>query len=318
MVALGMLILWAVPSLAQRGVTHEGAVYLLLPLGARIIAVGQTVASPDPSTEQLFWNPGAVGRARQREFAFHGGRFFVGPMSAFAGVFPLGRPGVIGVSAAVLDYGSQTLVTETGAPAGQVSQQSYIFAASYAATLGSRASLGFTIKNARFVGTCSGLCDDIARFDVSTTAVDAGLQYRVTSEDDLIIGATVRHVGPRFQLYDEPQADPLPSRAQLGASYRVRAFEREVDGTVLRVNADVIDRLLDPGSSALRFGVDVTWRSVLSARASYVDGSGEGTGWGIGMGVVTPRLTFDVAQTFGGASQTAASGSTYFSLRGRW
>lgn len=316
--AASALTLVAAPAAAQRGVTHEGAVYLLLPLGARTIGVGQTAASPDPSTEQLFWNPGAIGRAVQREFAFHGGRFFVGPMSAFAGVFPLGRAGVVGVTAAVLDYGTQPYITPEGAPVGQVSQQSYIFAATYAATLGGRASLGFTLKNARFVGNCSGLCEDIASFDVSTTAVDAGLQYRIGAEGDLLLAGVVRHVGPRFQLYDEPQADPLPSRMQVGASYRVRAFEREVEGSVLRINVDVIDRLLDPGSAAARMGADVTWRSVLSVRASYVDGLGEGTGWGIGMGVVTSRITFDVAQTFGGSSETAAQGSTYFSLRGRW
>jgi hypothetical protein len=306
------------PAGAQRGVTSEGALYLVLPLGARTVASGQTVASPDPSTEQLFWNPGAIGRAVRREFAFHNGRYFIGPMSAFAGVFPMGRAGVAGVSALVLDYGTQQLVSETGAPAGQFSQQSYVFAATYAATLGPRATLGFTLKNARFVGSCSGLCDDVARFDVSTPAVDAGLQYRATREDDLIIAAAVRHAGPRVQLHDEPQSDPLPTRAQLGASFRVRAFEREVEGTVLRLNADVVDRLQDPGSAAFRFGADVTWRSVVSLRASYVDGAGEGTGGGIGVGFVTQRLTFDLAQTFGGSTETASSGSTFFSVRGRW
>jgi hypothetical protein len=258
-----------------------------------------------------------VARASQRELAFHNGQFFVGPMSALAGVFPFARAGVVGATVAVLDYGTQAVTTPTG-PAGQISQQSYIFAATYAATLGSRVSAGVTLKNARFVGTCSGLCDDVARFDVSTTAVDVGVQYRAAHEDDLIIGAAIRHAGPRFQLYDEPQSDPLPTRMQLGASYRLRVLDAEMPGTTLRLNADGIDRLLDPGAMAIRFGAELTWRGAVAVRTSFVAGTGEGTGGGVGIGFVTRRITFDVAQTFGGSSESAAAGSTFFSLRGRW
>lgn len=303
---------------AQRGIAREGAIYLLLPLGARIVGSGQSVASPEPSTEQLFWNPGAVARASQRELAFHNGQFFVGPMSAIAGVFPFGRAGVVGATVAVLDYGTQEVTVPSSSLVGQISQQSYIFAATYAATLGSRVSLGVTLKNARFVGTCSGLCDDVAHFDVSTTAVDVGMQYRAASEDDIVLGAAIRHAGPRFQLYDEPQSDPLPTRVQAGASYRLRVLDDEMPGTILRLNADAIDRLLDPGAMAVRFGAELTWRGAVAVRASYVAGSGEGTGGGVGIGFVTRRITFDVAQTFGGATETAAIGSTFFSLRGRW
>jgi hypothetical protein len=303
---------------AQRGVAREGLLVLLLPLGARIVGAGQSVAAVDPSTEQLYWNPSAIARAKQREFAFHHGRFFVGPFNAFGLVVPFERAGVIGGSAAVLDYGTQETRDPAGNLTGQVSQQSYIFAATYAATLGPRASLGFSYKNVRFVGTCSGFCRDIAAFNVSTTTVDAGLQYRAATEDNLVFGLALRHAGLRFQVNDEPQSDPPPTRIQVGASYRLRMLEDDLPDAALRVNADVIDRARDPGDMAARFGADIVFRGLVSVRASYVAGSGEGTGSGVGIGLVLPTGTIDLAYTLGGVSGDASGGTTFFSIRGRW
>lgn len=303
---------------AQRGVAREGLLVLLLPLGARIVGAGQSVAAVDPSTEQLYWNPAGIARATQREFAFHHGRFFIGPFSAFGLVVPFERAGVVGGTAAVLDYGTQETRDLAGNLTGQVSQQSYILVATYAATLGPRASLGFSYKNVRLVGTCSGLCEDIAGFNVSTTAVDAGLQYRAATEDNLVFGLALRHAGLRFQVNDEPQSDPLPTRIQIGANYRLRTFDDDIPDGVLRVSGDLIDRARDPGDMAVRFGADLVYRKVVSVRASYVAGSGEGTGSGVGIGLVLPTGTIDLAYTLGGTGGASSSGTTFFSFRGRW
>jgi hypothetical protein len=272
------------------------------------------VATPDPGTEQLFWNPAAVAHAARREFALHYGGFFVGPMVAGATVLPMGRAGVLGAGIAVLNYGTQ----ETGdgdIPAGSISQQSYIFQATYAATFGSRASAGVTFKSTHFVGTCSGLCPPIATFSVSTSAVDLGMQVRAS--EALVVAATLRHAGLRFQVNDEPQSDPLPTRLQAGASYRLRMLEDDLPETVVRVNADVIARARAPHGTALRVGADVAWREQFSVRMGYVDGAGEGTGFSVGIGFVVSRAEIEIAHSLGGGAG-APRGSSYFSLRGRW
>jgi hypothetical protein len=302
---------------AQRGLSDEGALFLLLPMGARVVSTGQSVAMPQAGSEQLYWNPSAVARATKREFALHYGDFFVGPMVAGAAVLPMGRAGVVGASISILDYGSQETGDASG-PTGSTSQQSYILGATYAATIGTRATLGVTFKNAHFVGTCSGLCPPIATFHVSTSAVDIGAQYRVVRDDDVVIGFAVRSLGLRFQVNDEPQSDPLPTRIQAGASVRLRVLERELPDAIVRVNADAIDRLLDPGSLAFRLGAEVEWREQLAARMGYVDGVGEGTGFGVGFGFMTGRMAIDLGHTLGGGSVGLARGSTFFSLRGRW
>jgi hypothetical protein len=301
---------------AQTGVAQEGAIFLLLPLGAGQSTSGQSVADPVPSSEQLYWNPAGAARMKQREAAFHHGKYFVGPLNAAALILPFDRAGVLGLSVGILDYGTQ----ETGDNSGQtgtLSQQSYVLSATYATPLGPRAAFGVTYKLAKFVGTCSGLCPPVAVFDVSSSAIDVGLQYRLTASGDWVVGAALRNAGLRLQVNDEAQADPLPTRIQGGLNYRVRWLEPRLDSAVVRVSVDAIDRALAPGDLALRFGGSVQWRERLIVRAGYVAGSGEGTGASVGFGVRTGKLILDLGRILGGGVE-ASRGSTFFSLRSNW
>jgi hypothetical protein len=152
---------------------------------------------------------------------------------------------------------------------------------------------------------------------VSSSAVDVGAQYRPFHEDDVVVGLAIRHAGLRFQLNDEPQSDPLPTRIQLGVSARIRAVENDLGGAILRVNADVIDRLLRPGSAAPRFGAELAWKGQVKLRAGYVIGSGEGSGVAVGIGIAAGHGMVDVGQALGGTGDVDRS-STYLSLRYRW
>jgi hypothetical protein len=313
---VALLGAWAPVANAQRGIAREAALYMVLPLGARAVASGQSVASPDADNEQLHWNPAAIARATDREVAFNFGRFYVGPLTGVNLILPFERAGVVGVSVSVLDYGSQETgdgVTQTGT----ASQHAYVLSATYATALNSRATLGFTFKSSHFVGSCSGLCPPLAQFHVSTSAVDIGSQMKLDGDGDWVVGATIRNAGLRLQVNDEAQADPLPTRIQVGVSYRVRAFEREIPAAQLRVMADLIDRIRSPRSHAPRFGLELGWKAQARVRAGYVVGSGEGTGFGAGFGFVAGRAAFDVGQTLGGEGD-ASKHSTYLSLRYRW
>jgi hypothetical protein len=301
---------------AQSGVAREGAIFLLLPLGAGQSASGQSVANPEASSEQLFWNPAGAARIAAREIAFHHGSYFVGPLNAVAIVLPFDRAGILGFTVGILDYGSQETGDISG-QAGTISQQSYVLSASYATPLGPRASFGVTYKLAKFVGNCSGLCPPVAVFDVSSSAVDLGVQYRVDGRGDFVAGVAVRHAGLRLQVNDEAQADPLPTRIQGGVSYRMRWLEPSVDSAKVRVSVDLIDRLLAPGDAAIRAGGTLTWRERVILRTGYVAGSGEGTGASVGFGVRSGRVNVDLGRILGGGAN-AGRGSTYLSLRSTW
>lgn len=302
---------------AQRGIAREGALFLVLPIGARQAASGQSVAAMGADADQLYWNPAATSRATQNEYALHVGRFFAGPLISAAGVFPLRQAGVIGVTMSVLDYGTQETTDITGTTEGQIAQQSYVLAASYAATLGPHASLGLTYEYARFVGSCSGLCPPVAIFDVSTSAVSVGVQYVVTKDSGLVLAGALRHAGLRFQLNDAAQADPLPTRIQIGASYRLHSFDADLPGAQLRVTGDLIDRAQHLGDVAPRVGVDLSWRGQFAVRAGYVGGTGDGTGLGVGFGIAVGGFITDVARTLG-VSSDAGRGATYVSVKSRW
>jgi hypothetical protein len=301
---------------AQRGISEEGAVFLLLPLGAKTVASGQSVATDEPGSGQLYLNPAGIARATSSEFGFHFGKFFVGPNVAVGIVKPLGRAGVVGATVSVLDFGSQENTDSTGT-LGTTSQQAYVLGATYAATIGAHASIGLTFKTAQFVANCAGLCADLAKYHVSSTAIDAGVQLRFLRENDLVLAAAIRNVGQKFQVNDAPQADPMPSRVQIGVGYRIRAFDEELQGAQLHATFDLIDRLLDPGAVAPRFGITLDWKDLVGVRAGYVVGTGEGTGVGVGVGFTADHVGVDIAQTL--SSQSGVTdGTTYLSVRYRW
>jgi hypothetical protein len=314
LVTIGLLA----PTVAagQRGVALEGAIFLLLPLGAEQATSGQSVADPNPSTGQLFWNPAGAARLRAREVAFHHASYFVGPLNAAAVLLPFDRAGVLGLAVGILDYGQQETGDFSGLT-GTLSQQAYTLQATYATPLGERLAFGVTYKLAKFVGSCSGLCPPVAVFDVSSSAVDVGVQYRLLASGDLLVGATLRNAGLALQVNDVAQADPMPTRVQLGASARLRWLERELQGAEIRVSADAIDRALAPGSWAIRGGASVGWRDRLTMRAGFVGGSGEGTGASVGFGVRAGRAWLDLGRILGGGVE-AGRGSSFVSLRTSW
>ncbi len=315
-IALLLLAATASRSVAQRGVAREGAIFLLLPLGASSATAGQSVADPAASTDQLYWNPAGVAPVRTREIAFHHGSYFVGPLNAVALVLPFDRAGVLGMSVGILDYGQQETGDESG-QTGVLSQQAYTLQATYATPVGSRTTFGVTYKLAKFVGNCSGLCPPVAAFDVSSSAMDVGVQVKLQASGDLVAGATIRNAGLRLQVNDQAQADPLPTRVQVGVSYRLRRLEEELDGAQVRVTVDAIDRLLAPGEWALRGGVAAVYRERLSMRVGYVGGSGEGTGASVGFGVRLGRATVDLGRILGGGIDSNR-GTSFVSLRTAW
>jgi hypothetical protein len=314
LVTLGLLV----PAVAagQRGIALEGAIFLLLPLGSEQATGGQSVADPNPSTGQLYWNPAGAARLREREVAFHHASYFVGPLNAAAVLLPFDRAGSLGLSVGILDYGQQETGDLSGLT-GTLSQQAYTLQATYATPLGQRLAFGVTYKLAKFVGSCSGLCPPVAVFDVSSSAVDVGLQYRLLASGDVVLGAAVRNAGLALQVNDEAQADPLPTRLQVGGSARLRFLERELRGAAIRVNVDVIDRLLSPGDWALRGGASVGWQDRLTMRVGFVGGSGEGTGASVGFGVRAGRAALDLGRILGGGVD-AGRGSSFVSLRTSW
>src|SRR5215208_1629973 len=123
---------------AQGGLAEDGALFLLLPVGARAVGMGQAVVADRPGSEAVWWNPGALAHADKRELAIHHSQSVVGTGDALTLVIPSSLLGVFAISANILDYGDQPVTDPQQNEVGNIVPQSFVYAATYATTVGDR------------------------------------------------------------------------------------------------------------------------------------------------------------------------------------
>jgi hypothetical protein len=128
------------------------------------------------------------------------------------------------------------------------------------------------------------------------------------------LGAAVRNIGPKLQINDSEQADPLPTRIEVGLSYRLGFIAKYVSDIDVRVAGDIVatETADDPSG---RIGADVAYQKTVHLRAGYIANDTDGANAAIGFGLGTGRLVFDIARTFGGLSEDAGKTPAYVSLR---
>jgi hypothetical protein len=299
---------------------QEGALFLLLPVGARSVGLGQAVVADRPGREGVWWNPAAIGAATRREAAIHHSQSVAGTGDAVTIVVPSSLLGVLALSVNIFDYGEQqsnpdpTVPVEGGG--GTIIPRSFIYAATYATSLGSYVTAGLTYKLVQFRIDCTGPCPDIA-FSATTSALDLGAQFMIKHSVPLIIGVAARNlVGLKLQVNDSPQSDPIPRRLQVGAQYRIDIPARIAPETAVRVSFDIADGIR-VGNPAPRFGADIAFRDRFHVRGGYAVevARSEAGGPSIGLGVSTGNLVFDVARVVTGLSADAGKAPTFLSLR---
>lgn len=303
----------------QTGLGQEGALFLLLPVGARSVGLGQAVVADRPGSESVWWNPAAIGAATRREAAIHHSQSVAGTGDAVTILVPSSLLGVLALSVNIFDYGEQE--SNPGSEPvqggiGTIVPRSFIYAATYATSLGSYVTAGISYKLVQFRIDCTGPCPDIA-FSATTSALDLGAQFMVKRSVPLVIGVAARNlVGIKLQVNDSPQSDPIPHRLQVGAQYRINLPPKLAPETALRLSVDVADGI-KVGNPAPRVGADIAFRERFHVRGGYaVEAAGsEAGGPSIGLGISTGNLVFDVARVLSGLSADAGKAPTYLSLR---
>jgi hypothetical protein len=196
----------------------------------------------------------------------------------------------------LLDFGNQQITDPSGTPIGLVLPRNILFAGTFGAEVGKKLSVGMTYKRLQYRVDCSGQCANVTTFTATSSAVDFGFQYDVTASTPVRLGGAVRNIGTKLQVNDSEQADPLPTRIELGASWELPFIAKYVSDIDVRIAADVVANNHADDPSA-RLGADLTYQKTVHLRG--------GTG----------RLLFDIARTFGGLSEDAGKTPTYISLR---
>jgi hypothetical protein len=309
---------------AQGALADEGAAFLLVPVGARAIGRGQAGASLRLGAEGMWWNPASIGWMTAREVDFHYSKLEFITSSAADFVQPLGLAGVVGASLLHFSLGGAQDATDSfGNIVGRLYPQAWVIAATYAAPFGERVSAGVTAKKVISEQVCSGSCAQQTVYSVSTYAFDAGIQVVADSAGRLTLGAMLKHLGIALQTIDDEQADPLPTRLHLAATYARPAFAKAIAGTMIELTSEIIVPPSKLTRGDLRLGIEARIADRVSLRAGIptvrwgeeINGSGDGSNTVIGFGFRQGTLSFDISRAFLGTSAAASQPATYFSLR---
>jgi len=274
----------------------EGGLFLLLPVGARGVSLGRAMTWVE-GAEGAFWNPaGLVGVDRTQAVIFSS-RNVVGTGTAVSTLWSNPAAGTLGVSYFLLDAGEIEQRDDLGNPTGSITIRNHLGVVSVATRLFEGLSAGLNFKVIRFQLSCRGICPDEGT-TATTYAIDAGVQVLPTER--LRLGAMVAHLGPRLQVLNTEQADPLPTRVRVAAAYKV--LEAITGTEELRgwLAVEVEDRLRELGSVSVYLGTEMIAGQVdvLSLRAGYAWSElDQEDGGRVGLGLRYERFDLSIAKS---------------------
>jgi hypothetical protein len=249
--------------------------------------------------ESAFWNPAGLAAVDRSRFVMIRGDHVAGTATAVSALLAKPGLGTLGLSYMLLDVGDQDLTDADGNVLGTISVRNHLGIVSAATRLMRHLDVGVNLKVVQFRLSCRGLCQDGGTV-ATTYAVDAGVQLEPTHTLPLRIGAMVAHVGPRLQVVNAQQADPLPTRARLAVAYDVLGSLMKRPDLQGWVTMEVQDRVRDPSSMSLYLGSELKAgiADALYLRAGYaVNDVDAESGARVGLGLDYQRFDLSIAKS---------------------
>ncbi len=321
-VAVALLLLTVRPSgrlAAQELPLNAGALFLVFPVGAQAVGMGQTAIAASGRGDAAFWNPAGLATLSDDEFALHTATLVAGRSNVLGAYFPSRGIGVIGGAVYLVDYVDLDRTDINGNTIARIAPRNFEFLASYATNLTGSFAFGINYKLVQFRVDCSGDCRDFPAGTGATHALDLGGQFSVGPGGPLRIGVAVRNIGFRLQVQNQAQADALPTRLAVGALYEVRlrpATGRALDQAFdLKLAADVDSPWGQAGQSETRVGLDIGYQRLVRVRAGYAFVQDGLSGPSVGLGLESGSLGVDLARAFLTGSDLQVESPTFFSFR---
>ena len=308
-----------VPLSAQEPPLNAGAIFLVFPVGAQAVGMGQTATAASGRGEAAFWNPAGLATLSDDEFALHTATLVAGRSHVLGAYFPSRGIGVFGGAVYLVDYGDQPRTDDNGNTIARIAARNFEFMASYATSLAGSVVFGLSYKLVQFRVDCSGDCSNLPTGAGTTHAIDLGGQFRVGPAGPLRVGVALRNLGFRLQVQNQAQADALPTRLAIGAQYEVHF--RPAEGATLdqafdlKLAADVDSPFGQVGQSATRLGLDIGYQKLVRVRAGYAFVQEGLSGPSVGLGIESGSLGVDLARAFLTGSDLQADNPTFFSFR---
>lgn len=174
------------------------ATELLIPVGARDMALGGSSIANSVGVEAIYWNPAGLGRLTHTAEAMFSSMSYIADIGVNYGAVAakFGEFGTMGVSIKSLNFGEIPLTTvdDPEGLGGKVYSPTYMtLGLTYGRLLTDAVSAGITAKL---------ISERIDRVAATTFAFDIGLQYDgLVGVTGLQLGVTVKNIGPQLQ-YD--------------------------------------------------------------------------------------------------------------------
>lgn len=187
------------PVFAQSKVGTTAAPFLTIGAGARGVALGDAYTAMATGADALFWNPSGMAIPNDRfsekgSVLFTNYDWFAGiSYNAFGLTLPITRNGVLGLSYAMLNYGSidVTTVDQQDGTGEKYNPTDMVVGLSYAQPLTTQFFIGGTVKYIR-----QRIWDMVA----STVALDIGFTLVSDYWNGIRLGARLSNFGGAMQL----------------------------------------------------------------------------------------------------------------------
>jgi hypothetical protein len=310
----------------------NGAAELLIPVGARDIAMGGASIATAQGVEALYWNPAGVTRMRGGAAVYLSHMNYIADIGVNYGAVSANVEGfgILSLSLKSLSVG-EIPVTTTLDPDGtgqNFSPQFLTLGLTYSRQLNDRISVGFTSHL---------ISERMGEVSASGVAFDVGVLYdNLGGLDGLGLGVVVKNIGPQMkfdgsgllttasvssqnrppQLYEIQAASfELPSTIEFGLGYH-RAF-----GGVNSILVSTVFQSNNFSDDEYRFGLEYGYQDILFLRGGYNIAQRETDerqfifGPTVGMGIQYPLGSIDVSFDYAYRSTKIFDGNHIFSVR---
>src|SRR5256714_3796230 len=167
-IALGLLAVGPSGRLAAQELPlNAGALFLVFPVGAQAVGMGQTATAIAGRGEAAFCNPAGLATLSDDEFALHSASLVAGRTHVRGAYFPSHGIGVIGGAVYLVDYGDLDRTDANGNTIARIAPRNLEFIASYATSLAGSFVFPLSYKLPQFPLGCSG---DFSDFPPCTRA----------------------------------------------------------------------------------------------------------------------------------------------------
>jgi hypothetical protein len=312
-VLLVLLALWSFGPVELAGQgggsAGEAAIFLVLPVGAKGVGVARAMTALG-GPESVWWNPAGLAEMDESRIQVTRSDDLSGEGTSLSTLFAGSGPAVLGASYLLLDVGEIPLTDQDGNPVGRVNFRYHTGLLSGATRLGDRVFLGANMKIIHSRLACRGQCPVGGDVSGTTWAVDLGAQWNSVAGLPLTLGGAVVNWGPRLQIENEAQADPLPTRARVAAAYDVIRHWVSNPDIHARVALELEDRWRDPGSPATYLGTELSAgrNPSIALRAGYAWGAElQVDGAGVGIGVRYDSFDLGISRSLASTELSAGS-----------